>query len=64
MKGAKHSEARQRVGAPDVRGRFTLAQARDEGRCECEGCEACRGLVGYPCASVVIGDALKCRYCR
>jgi len=66
VKGARHSEAKARIGAPDVRGRFTLAAAGAEGRCVCEGCGACRGLPGYPCAAVVVHPeaASVCRYCR
>jgi hypothetical protein len=59
-------KAKARIGAPDVRGRFTLAAAGAEGRCVCEGCGACRGLPGYPCAAVVVHPEASsaCRYCR
>lgn len=60
MKGARHSEAKARIGAWDVRGRFTVEAAGAEGRCVCEG-----GVPGYPCAAVVVHPeaATVCRYC-
>lgn len=61
MKGAKHAAPSKQV---DVSGRTTNEDAQREGRCLCQGCPACRGLPGYPCASLVTDDATRCRYCR
>ena len=49
----------------DYSGRIGVEACREQGRCLCAGCGACRGAPGYPCAWLV-SDSKQglCRYCR
>ena len=44
--------------------RFTLADCRAEGRCQCQGCRACRGAQGFPCAALLTNGGTTCRHCE
>lgn len=41
--------------------RLSLQSAKEQGRCQCEGCGACRGKEGYPCSA--LGGTPYCRWC-
>lgn len=56
---AKPKGPRERIG---------INEAAAQGRCVCEGCPACRGKAGYPCATLVNLPEIRpdglCRHCR
>lgn len=55
--------------AEPTQNRMAIGQARVERRCLCEGCAACHGMEGYPCAA--LSEAMcggtsneRCQWCR